>query len=610
MKLRISFFNRTVLRKDITRFAPVWGLYAIFTLMAFFLLWGSEVSAARFANSACYIMQSMGVINFVYATVCALVLFGDLFNTKLCNALHAFPLRREGWFATHCVSGFLFCLVPNTVAAFLAALLLQEYFYLALLWLGIMLLQFLFFFGAAVFSVMCAGNRLGAAAVCGIFNLLAVLAFWLFQTFYDPFLYGIYLDTEPYLNFSPVVGFHHFRYIETSYDKLSGVTLLKSILWEEWIYLFIAAGVGAILLLLAMLIYRRRHLENAGNLISLEPVGPLFLIIYTLCAGAVMYYVADIFSGNGKYVFIFLGFAIGFFTGRMLLEKKVNVFRGKAFLSFGILLAIFGVTVGLTRLDPVGITRYVPELRDVKQVKISPTASTYYWNNSDYVLTEEGDIQAILDVHQALIEDRPQNGHYDYLWLSIGYTLENGRTVYRQYQYDPDSTVGQVLKGYYSSWEYITGTENIEAVTESFLQAEFHASTEDSPYVIWAKEAGEDSTSLEEKYGYWEGGYISFIGEDFDEEMLRGLLEAVYADCEAGNLAQPWAYHEGHETYGWLMIQMDLEEENGSELVIAETYTSSNSGIEYVYDITTTIDIRICEDCTHTVAYLKSIANQ
>ena len=36
MKLRTSFFNGTVLRKDITRFAPVWGLYSIFTLMAFF----------------------------------------------------------------------------------------------------------------------------------------------------------------------------------------------------------------------------------------------------------------------------------------------------------------------------------------------------------------------------------------------------------------------------------------------------------------------------------------------------------------------------------------------------------------------------------------------
>ena len=33
MKSRTSFFNFTVLRKDITRYAPVWGLYAIGLLL-------------------------------------------------------------------------------------------------------------------------------------------------------------------------------------------------------------------------------------------------------------------------------------------------------------------------------------------------------------------------------------------------------------------------------------------------------------------------------------------------------------------------------------------------------------------------------------------------
>ena len=33
MKLRTSFFNPTVLKKDITRFAPVWGLYSVALLL-------------------------------------------------------------------------------------------------------------------------------------------------------------------------------------------------------------------------------------------------------------------------------------------------------------------------------------------------------------------------------------------------------------------------------------------------------------------------------------------------------------------------------------------------------------------------------------------------
>ena len=34
MKLRTSFFHKTVFKKDLTRFAPVWGCYLIFMLLA------------------------------------------------------------------------------------------------------------------------------------------------------------------------------------------------------------------------------------------------------------------------------------------------------------------------------------------------------------------------------------------------------------------------------------------------------------------------------------------------------------------------------------------------------------------------------------------------
>ena len=35
----------------------------------------------------------------------ALVLFGDLDNPRMCNALHALPLRRETWFFSHAAAG-------------------------------------------------------------------------------------------------------------------------------------------------------------------------------------------------------------------------------------------------------------------------------------------------------------------------------------------------------------------------------------------------------------------------------------------------------------------------------------------------------------------------
>ena len=149
MKSRTSFFNATVLKKDITRFAPVWGLYILFLLVDF--LTGArndqkEILAASLAD----MMRNMSIVNLIYGGLCANMLFGDLFQSRMCNALHAMPLRREGWFFTHIVAGLLFCFVPNLLATLFQMVLLGKYFYMAPLWLVVVTGQFLFFFGVAV----------------------------------------------------------------------------------------------------------------------------------------------------------------------------------------------------------------------------------------------------------------------------------------------------------------------------------------------------------------------------------------------------------------------------------------------------------------------------
>ena len=163
MKSRTSFFNFTVLRKDITRYAPVWGLYAI-GLLLFLLIPNLDWSVDEAADVMGFSMSSMGIVNAIYGGICALMVFGDLFKTRLCYATHAMPLRREGWFLTHFTAGLLFSIVPNLVLVLCFLPLLQGYWYMELLWLAASTLQFLFFFGAGAFSAVCAGNRLGAAA--------------------------------------------------------------------------------------------------------------------------------------------------------------------------------------------------------------------------------------------------------------------------------------------------------------------------------------------------------------------------------------------------------------------------------------------------------------
>lgn len=592
MKLRTSYFNSTVLRKDITRFAPVWGLYTVFMLMFVLLLWDSERFAARFVSNASTVMKVMSWVNLVYAGLCAVLLFGDLFKSQMCNALHAMPMRREGWFLTHFTAGVLFCVVPNTLGCLITAMLLQQYCYGAFLWLGVTVLQYLFFFGVGVFGVSCAGNRLGAVTVYGIINFFSVLAAWLVQTFYEPLLYGVKLNMDGYARLSPVIAFMEADYVIINYDYDSMSALFEGFVPEDWRYLWIAAAVGVVLSALALLIYRRRKLETAGDFVAVKPASPVFLVIYTLCVGAVMYFVADLAAESLRYLFLVIGLAIGFFTGRMLLEKRVNVFRKNTWIGFGAIVAVFALSLGLTWMDPIGITRYVPEAEQVQQVRFSPYSSQFYFENKGCVLTRQEEIESITELHAQLEEKRSMDGD-SFLWLQ--YEMKSGTVIDRQYYFDASSEVGQALKQRYSSRECVFETDDPEAFVEKAYLLEFHSYNEALPYVSIATEAGlvnVDLDSIQEKFG--EEEVVQYVLEGrFDQEpIVTGLMEAIQKDCDAGTMAQIWEYHQNQEPCGYLIIQaVENQRDSG-----------------YVYSQTKTLDITVYEDCVNTIAYLQSLS--
>lgn len=579
MKLRTSFFNTTVLRKDITRFAPVWGLYTLFMLIVLFFIWSDESEPARFAANAQYIMSGMGVVNFGYAGICALLLFGDLFSSKMTGMLHAMPLRREGWFLTHLCSGMLFCFVPNALGAVLASMILQEYCYLAFLWLGIMLLQFLFFFGTAAFSIQCAGNRLGAAAVYGLFNLVSVLVAFFVDTFYIPVLHGLETNWEAICTRSPVVGFSTFQYIAVEYDNMYGISRFEGFLPEQWRYLLVAASVGLGLIALSVLLYRRRQLESAGDFIAVKPVAPVFLALYALGVGGVLYFLADQLAPGAAYLFLILGFAIGLFTGCMLLEKRVNVFQMKKWIYLGTMILAFFLTVTVVRFDPIGITRYVPKTSQIESVQISPYASSYYLEHESLVLTDTAEIQNVQQIHKTLIQNRREKGS---VWLRLRYNLKNGGTVDRVYRIESEDPVTSTLKPYFSRFAFVTGFKTPEELLNRIELLEFYNHHE--AYSSFWINCIDQEELFSEKYGQREGWPL-FSGTA-GKNYARALIEAVYADCQAENMAQMWEFHPYGESVGNLTI-------------------AYRDGFTVRY-----MDMTVYPDCENTINFLKSLPKE
>ena len=119
MKSRTSSFNFTVFKKDITRFAPAWAVYGIILMLVLVMVLDGGEVYYRLNNMEGFAM-AMGWINLFYAALVAQTLFGDLYNSRLCNALHAMPVTREGWFVTHTAAGLAFSLIPNLVLSILA----------------------------------------------------------------------------------------------------------------------------------------------------------------------------------------------------------------------------------------------------------------------------------------------------------------------------------------------------------------------------------------------------------------------------------------------------------------------------------------------------------
>lgn len=550
MKLRISYFNPEAFRKNITRFAPLWGLYLIFGLLITVLLRGNTSSGYYFAKDVGWSLPFMAVINLGYALLCGQLLFGDLYNTRLCNALHAMPLRREGWFFTNVLSGLAFSFGPNVIVTVLMMLLSGSYGLIPLLWLLVTTLQFLAFFGIAVFSAYCTGNRFAMALIYGIINFLSMLVLYLVQLLYEPLLYGMTISSEPFELLCPVVQMASSEY----FSELGKEDYIRGIISADWSAVgtcAIFAAVGVALMVVGLLMYRKRNLECAGDFIAVKPLAPVFLTLYSLFVAAFVYVFFDAFFGSEAIAFLFIGLAIGFFTGQMLLERSVRVFRGKKWLGFGLMAGALALSLILTALDPVGITRWVPEVKEIKAMHLASYEYGVRYSD-EYLVTDEETIAQLLQVHQQAVDDRADANYDRTVSACIRYELTNGSTAYREYEVLVDSPAGDILKSYFSTPEIIF--QGLYRDMDSFRQDIVYTYTD--------------------------------MGEEIPAERYTELLQALEKDWQTGNLSPNYSFHRDEETVTSIMF--DIKTEFGYY----------------------TIAIQIWTDAEHTAAWLEKYGYQ
>lgn len=554
MKSRTSCFNATVFKKNLTRFAPAWGLYTVGLVMCLVLMADNGVAHWLYDNLGDS-LNLMPLANLVYALVCALLLFGDLYNTRMCNMLHAMPVRREGWFVTNFASGLVFSLIPTAVMT-LGAVALSPFsemvnaWQIPLYWFLGSNLQFLFFFGLAVFSAFCVGNRFAQAMIYGILNYASVIVFWLVDTLYTPLFYGVATEFKPFQLFSPFVNMIEGRFLncqrilDREFMNPAGYTEYvyhgEFTLGSDWWYIWVCAAVGIVLTLIALQMYRKRKLESAGDFMAIRALEPVFMVTYTLVVGCVFQFVVDDMFGLTRMpLFLVFGLGVGWFTGRMLIERNVRVFAKKNWLGFVATAAAFALTLAIAAWDPMGIEAWIPEAEEVESVYVSTGHGS--WHNDERTLRDTEDIEVILGIHGEALTERIEEREvinsdevgYNTVPVTVEYRLKNGSTKTRYYNVWADKGESAVLRSWFSTAESVFGMENPD------------------PDAILASEWG---------WGYYHEGMES-VQENAD---IRSLLEAILADCEAGTMAQYYTYQRGYVNLFNISIAVrEVEKESG-----------------------------------------------
>ena len=539
MKLKVSFCNKTVLKTDITRFAPLWIGYtlvlAVMTLMSL-VTPGADLDSyyAEIVHIFSARAGQMTLINGFYALIVAQVLWGDLLNPRMCNSLHAMPVTRDGYFGAHLLAALLFALVPNVLIFGVSALLVKPLVAATpLLTLGAACLQYLFYLGVALVAVQLSGNRISMVLAYGMLNFFTILLYWFCAQVFAPLIYGVELDASWVARVCPTVAMYSGSYFKelTSWDAFSHYYYLGYEMGDLFPHAILYAGIGIVLIAAAQLLYRKRKLEVAGDLMAYRFLSPVFLVLYTLMIAAFVHLGVTRYANSGsfsQYWFLPLGLLIGYVSGLMLLRRTSRVFRKRLLIPLAGILGLCVLAVGAIYTDLLGTIRYVPEAEDVVSVSVAPLSTYdggahYGSGRKELIVTDAQGIDTVLAYHrgelsgwQGQVVDalKQADGCWrpgDYYNVRLFYTLKNGRHVARRYAIRMNNPAMDRFKLLLSSPELAFGytAELLRSRTDNAQGAEY--------YIYRDEQAGTDNQQL------W---YAD----------TSGLADAILADCAEGTV--------------------------------------------------------------------------
>ena len=401
MRSKTLSSEMTILKKDLTRFAPVW-----LGLCAYLTIWAINLLTTDYYNSLVY-----EPIAPIFAPILAIVLFSYLFDPKECFMVHSLPIRRERLFGIHILAGLVMFLVPTAVFCFVtrnvtAASAMYRFLFTAA--------EFLLLFSIFTLCTMLTGRKIGAAAIYLFLMAFPAMMDTIVEDVFLPLLPGVYFSSEYYI-LNPMM-------LVSSYADFYYETVLTA---TDWLYLGGVLLASLALLGASLLLYRRRKLEHAGDLLSVRALEPVFAVCAFLF-GAV--FMTSFESGPSPE--IYFGAIIGYLAYWMLSKKTARVFTKRIILGLVGLLFLFTASCIVVESDPLGRVHYLPETTQVKTASFMDSpGSLERLETSDPEM-----IKVIQELHGDILETEIESDwDYDGSQFHIVYELTNGQIIQRNY---------------------------------------------------------------------------------------------------------------------------------------------------------------------------------
>lgn len=468
MKSRTSFFNRGVSRNLLRRCWPLWAGYALLLLllmpvMDMFPMDPSDQIVGSTVNSMIlYTVAPILVFSFFMGLLSVRFLFGYLFEKRGSGMMASLPVRRESLFFTAWLTGLVPTLLLDLLWILLAYLRLAGHG-LSLSTVGVWLLAntcgLLCFYGLAVLCAMLTGSRVIFPLLYLSLNFAAAVLQACGAELLDNLVYGYAADMGVLYRFSPPVGMIERIAVQNEpAPHLEGLGLLG-----------IYGAAGLVLSALALLLYRKRHMETATDNIAVRSLKPVFkyglslasaLISGTVIFALLWYNSYGSTAAAEVLVLMLLGAFLGYFAAEMLLQKTVKVFKGhwKGFVAVAAALILF---VCCAEFDVFGYERRVPAPEEVESVRVNWS----YDDFNNFELSRPESLELVRAAHQGYLEhkaiDETASGYYS--TIRFIYTLKNGRTLTREY---PSPLSGGIFNDYSLDLKAVNAVLNCDEAQE------------------------------------------------------------------------------------------------------------------------------------------------